>query len=183
MDAIFTGSTTNKTKSVEWYTPKWIFDELNMGFDLDPSSPHDFETAVPAQEKYTVFDDGLNSPWFGTVWLNPPYGKETPLWVDRMIEHNNGIALVFSRTDTKWCQKAMSACSAMLFISGRIDFIPGLENQHKKSRCGAGTVIFSFGDRNAMFLKRLKARGVYITNKKDRSPIPHSVALNEDNKS
>jgi hypothetical protein len=86
-------------KSVEWYTPAWIFNELGMSFDLDPSSPHNMETAVPATTKYTIFDDGLTKPWFGRVWLNPPYGPETGAWMSRMADHGNGLALVFSRTD------------------------------------------------------------------------------------
>lgn len=119
-------------KSVEWYTPSWVFEELDTVFDLDPASPHDMESAVPAIRKLTIFDDGLKSEWSGKVWLNPPYGKETPLWVNRMIAHNDGILLVFSRTDAKWCQAAMQSCSAMLFVSGRINFVPGIENQHKR---------------------------------------------------
>jgi len=164
MDGFFTNksATKNTHKSVEWYTPAWIFEELAIAFDLDPSSPHDMETAVPANTKFTVFDDGLSKEWFGRVWLNPPYGKATPFWIRRMIEHGNGIALVFCRTDTKWCQEAMAAASAMLFVAGRIDFVPGHENAHKKSRCGAGTVMFAFGAECAKALSRLSDRGVYL---------------------
>lgn len=152
----------SKHKSVEWYTPKWIFDELGIPFDLDPSSPHDMSTNVPATLKYTVFDDGLKKPWIGRVWMNPPYGAETYQWIQRMVEHGNGIALVFSRTDAAWCQEAMRNASAMLFIAGRIEFVPGKENQHKKSRCGAGTVMFAFGAECATALKRLAGHGVFI---------------------
>lgn len=151
-------------KSVEWYTPSWIFAALGLNFDLDPASPHDFITAVPAAAKYTVFDNGLKKPWFGRVWLNPPYGKKTPVWMNRMIQHNNGIALVFSRTDARWFQDAMKAAAAILFISGRIEFVPGRENQHKRSRCGAGTALFAFGPECAASLKLLSDRGFYIMN-------------------
>jgi hypothetical protein len=67
----------SKHKSVEWYTPAWIFEALEMKFDLDPASPHDMDSFVPATLKYTVFDDGLKKPWSGRVWLNPPYGPMT----------------------------------------------------------------------------------------------------------
>jgi len=156
---------TSTHKSVEWYTPGWIFDALALTFDLDPCSPHDMESAVPAAKKYTVFDDGLKSPWFGRVWLNPPYGPNTAMWVERMTKHGNGIALVFSRTDAHWCQAAMRSATAMLFISGRIQFVPGRENQHKKSRCGAGTVLFAFGDDCARALRRLESFGVFVQNR------------------
>lgn len=152
----------SKHKSVEWYTPKWIFDELAIDFDLDPASPWNYESFVPAKLKYTIFDDGLKKPWSGRVWLNPPYGPDTGFWIRRMIDHANGIALVFSRTDASWCQQAMQAATAMVFLSGRVEFIPGLENQHKKSRAGAGTVLFAFGDECAIALQRLSEYGTYI---------------------
>lgn len=169
MDGLFTNKEASKNthKSVEWYTPAWIFDELGIEFDLDPSSPHDMESMVPATTKYTVFDDGLSMPWSGRVWLNPPYGKDTPFWIRRMIEHNNGIALVFSRTDAAWCQEAMKFCTSMLFLSGRIQFIAGKENQHKKSRSAAGTVMFAFGSDCAEALKRMSDRGIYIELRKN----------------
>lgn len=149
-------------KSVEWYTPAWIFEALGLEFDLDPASPHDMPCAVPAVQRFTVFDDGLKQEWSGRVWLNPPYGLTTPYWIARMIAHGNGIALCFSRTDAQWCQDAMRAAHAVLFMSGRVQFIPGLENQHKASRSGAGTVMFAFGSRCATALERLADRGFYI---------------------
>lgn len=149
-------------KSVEWYTPAWVFDALGLTFDLDPASPHDAETAVPAARKYTRFDDGLAKAWQGCVWLNPPYGRDTPFWVRRMIDHGNGILLVFSRTAASWFQEAMSAADATLFLSGRIDFVPGKENAHKRSRCGAGTALLAFGQECAAALARLADRGVLV---------------------
>jgi hypothetical protein len=154
--------TVTKHKSVEWYTPRWIFDALGLEFDLDPASPHDMETAVPAAAKYTVFDDGLKKPWFGRVWMNPPYGPETGLWVRRFAEHGNGIALVFSRTDASWFQEAMRSASAVMFIAGRIEFVPGLENMHKKSRCGAGTALLAFGADCAAALRNMRDHGIFI---------------------
>ncbi len=161
----------SKEKSVEWYTPSWVFQELGIHFDLDPSSPHDYTSLVPAETKYTIFDDGLKKPWFGRVWLNPPYGRETPIWINKMIEHKNGIALVFSRTDASWCQAAMKHADAALFVAGRIEFVPGKENQHKKSRCGAGTVMFAFGEENADSLKKMSDRGIFIDLMKSRAKI------------
>ena len=167
-------------KSVEWYTPAWVFQELGLTFDLDPASPHDMDTAVPATAKYTIFDDGLKKPWFGRVWMNPPYGPDTGLWVRRMVEHGNGIALVFSRTDSSWCQEAMREASAMLFVAGRVAFVPGRENQHKKARCGAGTVLFAFGHECAAALTRLSDRGVFIQptarKREPKSDFPRSPA-------
>lgn len=151
-----------KHKSVEWYTPAWIFEKLGLTFDIDPCSPHDMESHVPARTKFTVFDDGLKQPWNGRVWLNPPYGRSTPFWMRRFIDHANGIALVFSRTDALWCQEALRTADACLFVAGRIDFVPGKENQHKRARAGAGSVMFAYGDVCADALEQLGDRGVFL---------------------
>lgn len=171
------GRSTPKHKSVEWYTPAWIFDALELTFDLDPCSPHDMSTSVPARTKYTVFDDGLKLPWFGCVWMNPPFGLTTPYWMRRMIAHGNGLVLVFSRTDAIWCQEAMAAASAMLFIAGRIEFVPGRENQHKRSRAGAGTVMFAFGEECAVALGRLRDKGFYV--RQASAPAPEYCVAEE----
>jgi hypothetical protein len=152
----------SKHKSVEWYSPPWVFDTLGLTFDLDPASPHDCDTAVPAKLKYTIFEDGLSQPWFGRVWLNPPYGLDTGLWMRRMIHNNNGIAMVFSRTDASWFQEAMRSADAMLFTSGRVDFVPGRENIHKKGRTGAGTAFFAWTQLCVHALRRLESRGFFI---------------------
>ena len=70
--------------------------------------------------------------------------------------------MVFSRTDAEWCQEIMKSCDAMLFLRGRVDFVPGIENQHKKSRSGAGTAMFAFGDDCVSALKNLADRGILI---------------------
>ena len=62
-------SVANKT--VEWYTPKWIFNALNLKFDLDPCQPVGGIDWIPANKYYTIEDDGLKQDWSGNVWLNP----------------------------------------------------------------------------------------------------------------
>ena len=32
---------------------------------------------------FTEKDDGLSLPWRGTVFLNPPYGRELPVWISK----------------------------------------------------------------------------------------------------
>ena len=153
-------------KSVEWYTPKWIFDELGTKFDLDPSYPEDTKANTPVRCVYTKKDNGLILPWHGYVFLNPPYGKDTPLWMDKMINHGNGLALVFSRTDSKWMQKCMAAANGFLFFAGRIAFDPGVENMHKKSRSGAGSCMLAFGLRALQDLRKLERHGILISTRK-----------------
>ena len=57
--------------SDEWYTPPFIFDALGLEFDLDPCSPGE-DHWVPATTVYT--SGGIERDWFGTVFMNPPFG-------------------------------------------------------------------------------------------------------------
>lgn len=147
--------------TVEWYTPKWVFDALGIDFDLDPCAPSpDRVSFVPCKNSYTATDDGLSKPWHGRVWLNPPYGKGIVHWTDRMIEHKNGIALIFSRTDAKWCQRVMRSADAMLFVSGRIRFIAG--DGQQTSNSGAGSIFLAWGAENVAALHNMKDRGIFV---------------------
>lgn len=78
--------------SDEWYTPKHIFDALGLEFDLDPCSPIE-GSLVPAKQRYSLPFDGLTAPWFGLVWVNPPYSKPMP-WTQKWLAHGNGLLLV-----------------------------------------------------------------------------------------
>lgn len=75
-----------------WLTPPSIIKSLGE-FDLDPCAPENrpWDTA---KHHYTEADDGLSKPWFGRVWLNPPYSRDIiGLWMERMAEVGNGISL------------------------------------------------------------------------------------------
>ena len=75
------------------YTPKWVFDLLDIEFDIDVASPPGGIPYIKAKKYYTKEDDGLTAPWHGLVWCNPPYSDILP-WVNRLNEHKNGIALL-----------------------------------------------------------------------------------------
>lgn len=100
------GGRLREGASAEWWTPPHVFDALGLGYDLDPCAPRGGVPWIPATGHYSVEDDGLGQRWEGRVWLNPPYGRETPQWVDRLISHGDGVALVFARVDAKWAQRA-----------------------------------------------------------------------------
>jgi|TARA_Y100000034_G_scaffold128570_1_gene183440 hypothetical protein len=89
----------------EWYTPKWIFDELNIEFDLDVCSPDGGIPWIPAINYYTKTDDGLSQPWVGTVWCNPPFSNAKP-WIEKFVEHGHGVALC-PVSKTRWFDKVV----------------------------------------------------------------------------
>ena len=140
--------------SVDWYTPKWIFDALGLRFDLDPCQPPTGVAWIPADKFYCEADNGLVQPWTGNVWLNPPYGKYTSAWLRKMHEHRNGIALVFARTDTKWFHDYVAKADAILFLAGRVKFVDGL-GVTAGNGAGAGSMLIAWGQHNVDALRGL----------------------------
>lgn len=79
--------------SDDYYTPPWIFEALGLRFDIDVCSPPNGSPWIPADRFLSIVEDGLETPWEGRVWMNPPYSKPTP-WMNKWISHGNGIGLV-----------------------------------------------------------------------------------------
>jgi hypothetical protein len=130
-------------QSVEWYTPPEIFEALGIGFDLDPAAPVGGVPWVPAKRTYSRVDDGLVQPWSGRVWLNPPYGRGVERWLDRLAAHGDGLALVFSRTDARWCQASLSRATAVCFIAGRLAFVRS--DGPRVGSAGAPSMLLAYG--------------------------------------
>ena len=75
------------SKSVEHYTPTYILERVAAvlhGIDLDPCA--DPAKTVPASTHYTAHENGLMQPWEGTVYMNPPYGRQIVQWVERLTQ-------------------------------------------------------------------------------------------------
>lgn len=130
----------------EWYTPASIFKALDIEFDLDPCSPGSLVVPwVPARNHYTKVEDGLTQPWFGRVWLNPPYGVGMDRWLHRFVAHGNGIALVFARTDTLWFHTYATRADALCFTRGRIAFVLPVMRRNTGNAAGSGSVLMAHG--------------------------------------
>jgi hypothetical protein len=102
-----------ETTPDDYYTPKWVFDALGVTFDLDVASPPGGPPFVPCRRYYTLADDGLTQPWDGLVWMNPPYSKPAP-WIDRFLNHGNGIALL-PVTRSKWATRLWESDATAVF--------------------------------------------------------------------
>lgn len=153
--------------SQEWWTPPWVFQALGFEFDLDPCSPPAPAAPwIPAERRISLPDDGMRQEWGGRVWLNPPYGRETARWVNRLREHDEGgIALVFARIDTPWAQSAMAEADAVCFVRGRVEFVPGpgavVRRGDGRSRSGAPSMLLAFGGDCAVAVERAGIGVVY----------------------
>ena len=68
------------SKTDEWSTPQYLFDELKMDY---------------------------LKIWGHTVFCNPPYGRQIGRWVEKASKEKcKTVMLLPARTDTKWFHKA-----------------------------------------------------------------------------
>lgn len=75
-----------------WETPQDLFDQLSDefgGFDLDPCA-----SAEKAKCRIYYWHSGLELPWSGKVFMNPPYGREIGKWIKKAYEQSRKGALV-----------------------------------------------------------------------------------------
>lgn len=125
---------TLTSKSNEWFTPSKYVEaaRLLMGtIDLDPASCEEANETVKATRYYTQEENGLLQEWPGTVWLNPPYGRDEAgsnqdVWSRRLIDHyragvtTEAVLLVNASVDTKWFQRLFEF--PVCFPDHRINF-------------------------------------------------------------
>ena len=104
----------------EHYSPKWIFDAFGVQFDLDVCAPEGGVPWIPAKKSYSKKDNALEQPWYGLVWMNPPYSNTTP-WVQKFIDHGNGIALM-PISASNWRKDFMQIVPALCIADQRIYF-------------------------------------------------------------
>lgn len=149
-----------KAATVEWYTPPYIIEALGNDFDLDPCAPKkDWYTA---KKCFTKEDDGLVQDWKGFVFLNPPYSNSTiKLFMGKLSEHNNGIALIYARVgNTMFHEFVWNKASSIYFLRKRIKFI----DEHGKEGGSPVTdsCFVAYGSKADNILKNLSLSGKYI---------------------
>ena len=152
MDVRFETKHGNRAGKHEWLTPKTIVETLGP-FDLDPcfSEPRPWDTAA---NYYTEDDDGLYREWYGFVWCNPPYGKQTADWLKKMAEHKSVIGLIFARTETQMFRKYIwERAKAVLFCYGRITF-HHVTGERGAMSAGAPSCLVAWDNEGVERLKR-----------------------------
>lgn len=145
----------------DWFTPPEILKPLGA-FDLDPctSITRPWDTA---RVHYTIEDDGLSKQWFDRVWMNPPYSRDViGLFMKRMGEHGNGIALVFARTETVFFQRwVFPLCDSILFLEGRLNFC-NTAGIRSRLNAGAPSVLIAYGHHNVECLGDSGLKGKHL---------------------
>ena len=112
----------------EWATPQSFFDELNreFSFTLDPCSTHE---NAKCEKHFTKEEDVLSKDWGGgSVFCNPPYGRELPKWVKKCYDesrHATVVMLIPARTDTSYFHDYIYHKAEIRFVRGRLKFNDG----------------------------------------------------------
>jgi hypothetical protein len=149
-----------KSATVEWYTPPYIIEALGNDFDLDLCAPKkDWYTA---KKCFTKEDDGLVQDWKGFVFLNPPYSQpELKLFVKKISEYGNGIALIYSKVgNTMFHEFVWDKATSIYFLRKRIKFID-INGEEGRSP-NANNCFVAYGDKADNILKNLSLSGKYI---------------------
>ena len=142
------------------------------GFDLDPCAP--MKPLYPTAKKmYNKAQNGLLQEWKGRVWLNPPYSR--PLigqFIAKMVEHNNGIALLFNRCDNVMFHELIFPnMTGILFLRRRIKFLR--PDGTRGGSPGCGSVLVAFGEENARILQESGIEGHYLIKQEKRTLCNH----------
>lgn len=177
----------HSSKKTTWMTPSVYIEaarDVLGGIDLDPASSPLANEHILAKRFYSLEtgEDGLELPWSGTVWLNPPYGKleshkhrsGQDVWSTLMLSYHAtgdvpaGIMLLNAVPDRAWFKPLWRY--PMVFTDHRIRFIdpdrgePGPQPTH-------GHVFVYLGPDTETFVDRFKRFG---------RPVLPSFSLNGD---
>jgi DNA N-6-adenine-methyltransferase (Dam) len=142
-------------RSQSWISPRHIVDAVGP-FDLDPcaASPRPWACAA---ENWSA--DGLERPWHGCTYLNPPFDRrEVGRWISKLADHGNGIALLHVRTETAWFQPIWEQASGILFLADRL-FFHYPDGRRAEANSGAPPCLVSFGAECRERLRRSGLRG------------------------
>lgn len=147
-------------KSDTWLTPpEWV--KALGPFDLDPCCPPVMPWTT-ATRMLTEAQDGLATPWEGRVWLNPPFGNQAALWLRKMAEHGNGIALIPARTETAmFYENVWSEADSICFVKGRPHF-HYQDGLRAAFNSGAPIALVAYGRDNTQALRRSRLGVVLI---------------------
>lgn len=166
-----------RSETDTWFSPPALLEALGGAdsFDLDPCS-HDGRPWDTARAHYTQEDNGLLLPWWGRVWLNPPYSIALiTRFLARMAEHDRGVALIFARTETDpFHRYVWGAASGLLFLRGRLNFHRE-DGTRAEANGGAPSVLIAYGDDDRDILAAAPIDGAFVPLRLPRSMLVRAV--------
>jgi DNA N-6-adenine-methyltransferase (Dam) len=145
---------TGENKTDDWLTPPELIEAAGP-FDLDPCA-YRSQPWRTAKIQYSLPEEnGLLLDWQGCVFCNPQYGNAVTQWASRLALHNNGLLLVFARTETQAFRPVWRWSTAILFFYSRLTFHRP-DGSLPETGGGAPSVLAAFGKENIARLERAK---------------------------
>lgn len=114
-----------ESATVEWATPDDIFSPLanEFAFAMDVAAN---DANAKCKEFISREQNGLETPWRGVCWCNPPYGRDLSKWVRKAVwETWNGVTTVMLipvRSNTAWWHELCIPFGEIRFVRGRPKF-------------------------------------------------------------
>jgi len=148
--------------NVEWYTPWAIIQcarELMGGIDLDPFSCHAANNRPEGRLANEYFiKDGLESEWWGNVWMNHPFGRKYNEdavaklvfeYTKRAPDMAQACCITFASTSEKWFKPLLRY--PQFYFTGRTNYLDGETLQPVKG-VTKGSVITFFPPREMAYI-------------------------------
>lgn len=153
----YAGSKTPDHKRSRYRTPDWLFNYLNLEY-----GPFGIDVAACAksakcEQYYSIRNSGLDNPWVGSVFCNPPYNKILP-WVEKAIAECDQeyeecktavLVLPMDMSSLSWGFKAVKNAAEIIHVisdgvsPGRVSFIDA-DTGEEVTNNNKGTTIFVF---------------------------------------
>lgn len=154
-----------ESKTVEWFTPKSYIDlaiEVMGKIDLDPASCEEANKIIGADKFYS--ERGTELSWNGCIWLNPPYGKSTKIFIEKLLcewqsKHISQAVILLNNNviDRKWFMPLWKF--PICFHYGRVKFTsPGI----KTTSPPIGQIFIYLGNREEHFIKTFSNVGAIM---------------------
>lgn len=180
---------TDDTYYTPWHILELALAVLGKPIDLDPCT--DPSNPLGARGFYAA--EGLNRSWLtfarrggshsvASIWMNPPYGRETPAWLAKLeatitereqrraelgllgvlAKPISALVLVPARPGARWYARATTSCDVVCELHGRLTFdrIERGIRQAAPAPARWGSSLLYTGPHRAHAHKLLRAVGV-----------------------
>jgi len=184
-DALYHGpmmKAKHEEEDNEYATPPelWRALEPPSGWDCDPCSGAESTSIAPL--RYTEEDNGLEQPWTGDVFVNPPWsddsgsGSAKDRWLSKARAEDNRedvdsvVVLLPSDTSAGWFHKhAMAADLVCFYGPGRVSFEGAGRNP------SFGLLIVAYGDETDKYRDVLDSRGIVVEGRATYQPTQQAT--------
>lgn len=156
----------------DWMTPDWLLDiayhALGGFIDTDPATSEEAQARIEARAYYTKSMNGLDFPWYGSVFMNPPYSRGViDEFVDKLIVDfdagftRNAFVITNNVTETAWAHNLLSRMSALCMVKGRVHFI--LPGGKEATQTRQGQILWYLGQGTYNFEAACRDIGVVLS--------------------